>query len=290
MRALLLAIVMLLLVQAPSVSAASWLPTADAVGDMTYAGSVDQPGAGASVAADQQLVVSGWFVDQTAQGWSGVDDVQVFDGVSGAGGTFLGRASIGLPRPDVAQALANGFWAASGFSASVSPLAAGPHTLSVYAHTPSKGWWYTQVSVTASAAAPGSAAASTAAAPIGTPPVNSLVAPAASEKVSRKLDTYTIRGFAYDPTATSGTGVDRVQVYMDEPRGQGGMFVGDAQFGGSTPSAAARYGPRFAEAGYRIDIGPENFTAGNHHIFTYARSSVTGLETEAVVSFDMFNP
>jgi hypothetical protein len=282
-------LVLLLLVsllQAPSALAATWQPTADAVGDVTYAGSIDQPAAGASLSADQPLVVSGWFVDQTAQGWAGVDDVQVYDGVSGAGGTFLGRATIGLARPDVAQALGNGFWAASGFSANVSPLAAGPHTLSVYAHTPSKGWWYTQVPITVSAgAASAGAAASTAA-----PPVNTLVAPTASEKVSRKLDTYTIRGFAFDPTASTGTGVDRVQVYMDEPRGQGGMFVGEAQFGGSTPSAAARYGPRFGEAGYRIDIDPENFTAGNHHVFTYARSSVTGLETEAVVSFDMFNP
>jgi hypothetical protein len=285
MRALVLFGLLFLLLQAPSASAASWLPTADSVGDMTYAGSVDQPAAGASLSADQQVVISGWFVDQTAQGWSGVDEVDVYEGLSGAGGTFLGRASLGLPRPDVAEALGNGFWTSSGFSAIVSPLAAGTHTLSVYAHTPAKGWWYSQVSVNV-----GAASAAAAAAPTGAPPINTLVAPAASEKVSRNQDTYTIRGFAYDPTATTGTGIDRVQIYMDEPRGQGGMFVGDAQFGGSTPSAAARYGPHFAEAGYRIDIDPENFTAGNHHIFTYARSSVTGLESEAVVSFDMFNP
>lgn len=288
MRVLVVATLLLLLLQAPSAVAATWLPTADSLGDMTYAGSIDQPAAGAPVASDQPLVVSGWFVDQTAQGWAGVDEVEVYDGLSGAGGTLLGRASVGLPRPDVGQALGNGFWASSGFSAVLSPLPPGNHTLSVYAHTPSKGWWYSQVSISASAASAATTAAPTA--PTGTPPINSLVAPAASEKVSRNQDTYTIRGFAYDPTATTGTGIDRVQIYMDEPRGQGGMFVGDAQFGGSTPAAAARYGPHFAEAGYRIDIDPENFTAGNHHIFTYARSSVTGLETEAVVSFDMFNP
>jgi hypothetical protein len=279
MRALVVAALLFLLFQAPNAAAATWLPTADSLGDMTYAGAVDQPAAGASVASDQSLLVSGWFVDQTAQGWPGVDAVQVYEGLSGSGGTFLGQATLGLPRPDVAQALGNGYWASSGFSAVVSPPSAGTHTLSVYAHTPSKGWWYTQVPITVASAAPA-----------GAPPINSIVAPAAREKVSRNQDTYTIRGFAYDPTATTGTGIDRVQIYMDEPRGQGGMFVGDAQFGGSTPAAAARYGPHFAEAGYRIDIDPENFTAGNHHIFTYARSSVTGLESEAVVSFDMFNP
>jgi hypothetical protein len=272
-------LLLLMSLQVPSALAATWQPAADAVGDMTYAGFVDQPAAGTSLTADQALVVSGWFVDQTAQGWAGIDDVQIYDGLSGLGGAFLGRATIGLPRPDVAQSLGNGFWLRSGFFAVLSPLAAGTHTLSVYAHTPAKGWWYTQVSVTVAGAAVAAA-----------PPVNSLVAPAASEKVSRKLDTFTIRGFAYDPAATTGTGIDRVQVYMDEPRGQGGMFVGDAQFGGSTPSAAAQFGPRFGEAGYRIDIDPENFTAGNHHVFTYARSSVSGQETQAVVSFDMFNP
>src|SRR5919206_4222958 len=186
MRVLLLVIVAFIL-QAPSALAATWQPAADAVGDMTYAGFVDQPALGAQLASDQPLVVSGWFVDQTAQGWAGIDDVQVYDGLSGVGGTFLGRASVGLPRPDVAQALGNGFWLRSGFAAVLGPLSAGAHTLVVYAHTPAKGWWYTQVPVTVAAAA--AAAAATAA-----PPINTIVAPTASEKVSRKLDTYTIRG------------------------------------------------------------------------------------------------
>jgi hypothetical protein len=266
----------LFILHAPSALAATWQPAGDASGDMTYAGFVDQPAAGAQVASDQPFVVAGWFVDQTAAGWAGVDDVQVYDGLSGAGGTFLGRGQVGLERPDVAQALANGFWLRSGFSASLGPLSPGAHTLSVYAHTPAKGWWFTQVPITVSSPAP--------------PPLNTLVEPTGSERVSRKLDSFTIRGFALDPTATTGTGIDRVQVYMDEPRFQGGTFVGEAQFGGSTPSAAAQFGPHFSEAGYRIDIRPSDFTAGNHHAYTYARSSASGLETQAVASFDMFNP
>jgi hypothetical protein len=266
--------------QASSVLAATWQPGPDASSDNTYAGFVDQPAVGAQVASDQPLVVAGWFVDQTADGWAGVDDVQVYDGLSGAGGRFLGRGQVGLNRPDVAQALGNGFWLRSGFSASLGPLGPGVHTLSVYAHTPAKGWWFTQVPITVlpPAASP------------PPPPLNALVAPTGSERVSRKLDSFTIRGFALDPAATTGTGIDRVQVYMDEPRFQGGTFVGEAQFGGSTPSAAAQFGPHFSEAGYRIDIRPSDFTAGNHHVYIYARSSVSGLETQAVASFDMFNP
>ena len=269
----------LVMLAAPSARAATWQAGPDAISDNTYAGFVDQPVVGALIGAEQPLLLSGWFVDQTAQGWAGIDDVHIYDGVSGAGGTFLGRAQVGLSRPDVAQALGNGYWLRSGFSAVLAPLAPGAHTLSVYAHTPAKGWWFTQVPITVSPAPARSS-----------PPINTLVAPTASERVSRKLDTYTIRGFALDPAATTGTGIDRVQVYMDEPRFQGGMFVGEAQFGGSTPSAAAQYGPHFAEAGYRIDIRPTDFTAGSHHVYTYARSSVTGQETEAVVSFVLFNP
>src|SRR5438552_3365126 len=74
------------------------------------------------------------------------------------------------------------------------------------------------------------------------PPVNAVVAPTGGEEISRKLEKYTIRGYALDPTASVGTGIDRVQVYMDEPRGQGGTLVGGTEFGGSTPQAAAQYG------------------------------------------------
>jgi hypothetical protein len=271
-------------------TAATWQPGPQATldglsgGSSSYAGFVDQPAPGASVPAGQPLVVSGWVVDQTAQGWPGIDEVHIYDGLAGAGGAFLGRADIARARVDVAQALGNGYWLNSGFSASLPAGALGPgaHTLSVYAHTPSKGWWYTQVSIVVAPGAPP--------APAPAAIVNAIIAPTASERVSRTLDHYTIRGYALDPSATTGTGIDRVQVYMDEPRGQGGTLVGEATFGGSTPGAAAQYGPHFAEAGYHVDIRPVDFTAGSHHVYAYARSSVSGQEALAIASFSLFNP
>jgi hypothetical protein len=110
---------------------------------------IDIPSAGASVAATD-LQIAGWFVDLTAQGWAGADDVEIFLGTMDGGGRPLAHAQFQQPRPDVAAGLKNPFWAASGWSATV-PLAGlptGSNTLSVYAHTPGRGWWVRQVSVT----------------------------------------------------------------------------------------------------------------------------------------------
>src|SRR5919199_2329041 len=99
MRAVLLAGLLLLCVST----------TASAEGD--YAGAIDLPAAGAQLAADQPVSIAGWFVDQTAQGSTGIDEVDVYEG-----SVFLGRATIGLARPDVAQALGNNAFSSSGFS------------------------------------------------------------------------------------------------------------------------------------------------------------------------------
>jgi hypothetical protein len=271
----------LVLVFPVAAQSADWQPGPSAILDNTYAGFIDVPANGATVPGSGSFTVAGWFVDRTAQGWAGFDDVHIYDGLAGPGGVFLGRGRVALSRPDVGQALGNGYWASSGFAAALPPgqLAPGQHTLTVYAHSASKGWWFTQVPVSV-----GQARAQAA------PPVNAVVAPTGGEKISHTLDKYTIRGYALDPSAGSGTGIDRVQVYMDEPRGQGGTLIGGTEFGGSTPQAAAQYGPRFGEAGWRVDFKPIDFTAGNHHVYAYARSAVTGQETLAVASFDIFNP
>jgi hypothetical protein len=123
--------------QQPTISTLGWFSGPDAVGDSTISGSVDlQPG----------HAVTGWVVDTTAQGWSGIDDVQLFDGLMGAGGQMVGHPQFQLNRPDVATALNNPFFASSGWTANVPNNAYGPVALFyVYAHTPSKGWWYQQV-------------------------------------------------------------------------------------------------------------------------------------------------
>ena len=91
----------------------------------------------------------GWFVDLAAQGWTGVDDIEIFLGTMEAGRP-LAHAAIQQSRPDVATALKNAFCENAGWTANVSitSLPVGANTLSVYAHTPGKGWWLRQVPIT----------------------------------------------------------------------------------------------------------------------------------------------
>src|SRR5438094_4385525 len=135
----------------------TWTPGPGAAGDNTYAGFIDVPPANTQVPTGN-FQVAGWLVDTTAQGWAGADDVQLFLGTMDGGGKMLARAFFAQSRPDVASALGNPYWAASGFNANIpaSSLPTGGQTLSVYAHTPAKGWWYKQVQVNVSASAAGS--------------------------------------------------------------------------------------------------------------------------------------
>ena len=124
-----------------------WLPGPDGSGDSTYSGTVDQP----QSAASSQL--TGWVVDTTAQGWSGIDQVQVWNGLMGSGGQMISNAILQVNRPDVAASLGNPYFAASGYSASIPPTTwTSGNILYIYAHTPSKGWWYQQVLSSGSAA------------------------------------------------------------------------------------------------------------------------------------------
>lgn len=128
---------------------AAWKAGPGAAGSSTYDGYIDAPAPGARVAQHGTLELSGWFVDRAAQGWAGADDVEVFLGLMNDGGRPLSHALFAQPRPDVAAALGNPYWSASGWSALIatSALVDGPNTLTVYAHAPDKGWWYKQVSV-----------------------------------------------------------------------------------------------------------------------------------------------
>jgi hypothetical protein len=100
---------------------------------------------------------------------------------------------------------------------------------------------------------------------------------------------YTIRGTAYDPTAspTQGTGVDRVQVYLNGDR-QSGIFIGDATLG-QLDQFSAQAGPQFSNAGWSLQFQPNSWfdtVIDNTEVqmTVYARSSVTGQEMERQIS------
>jgi hypothetical protein len=150
----------------------------------------------------------------------------------------------------------NAYWASSGFDAVVpgNALPAGAVTLSVQAHSPSKGWWSKPVSITVSGPTEDSGL------------VLRVMYPAHNEEVRGNNDGQ-IRGLAFDTrtTASLGSGVDRIQAYLDGERGMAGsQYLGDATLTDST---------------WLVAWEPTRHNAVTHHVlFVYARSAVTGEE------------
>jgi hypothetical protein len=277
--ALLSAVSVLLLASVPAASAqsaADWSPGPGAILDNTYAGFIDLPPAGSTVPGGGTFTVAGWFVDKTAQGWAGADDVQVWLGTMDGGGKMLAKAFFAQFRPDVGTALGNPFWAYSGFSASIagSSVPAGSQTLNVYAHTGGKGWWFKGVSVTgggsgtgapapAAPAAPGPASATASGAP-----VLSITNPSENQNVSTKSD-YTITGSVSDPG-----NIDRIEVWINgERNSQYGRLLGTV-----TPNSDGSWSLRFS---------PTKFASTHSNLYVYAHNRVSNLETVATRGFNI---
>ncbi|MBV9358708.1 MAG: hypothetical protein JO023_24635 [Chloroflexi bacterium] len=86
---------------------------------------------------------------------------------------------------------------------------------------------------------------------------------------------YRIQGYAFDTSASQGSGVNRVQVFLD-PRDQGGLLLTTAQLG--QPNPAAPPNSQFATAGWSGDIDLSG-RSGVHSLVVYARSAATKAET-----------
>jgi hypothetical protein len=245
-----------------------WQAGPGAAGDNTYAGRVDMPGNGATLRIDRLATLSGWFVDKSAQGWAGADDLQVVSGTMDSG-TSLGHGKLGLPRSDVASALGNPYWGAAGWSATVDPgaLALGSNTLSIYLHTPSKGWWFTQLAVSVSVSGGGVSGPALA---IGGPFVT-VSAPVEGEVVSTHLGNYRITGTARDPVA-GPRAIDRIQLWLNgEHDTANASFIGDAEVA--------------SDGSWGVDFGPWRYTPITSNVYVYVHSDVSNKTTLVVVHF-----
>jgi hypothetical protein len=95
--------------------------------------SLETPSAGAS--RTQPFLAAGWALDFGASVGPGVDAVHVWaTRVSDGTSTFLGAASYGAARSDIGATFGSSF-SASGFSLSVSGLAAGTYDITVFARS-----------------------------------------------------------------------------------------------------------------------------------------------------------
>jgi hypothetical protein len=116
----LLALTMLLAAVVPAVvHADDFVPGPGAAGVPSIVGVIDSPRFGEAVSPSFGFFVTGWVVDLTAEGWSGVTSVEVYDGRNENGGRLLGSGPADLPRQDVADFLGYPLWNRSGFSVTV---------------------------------------------------------------------------------------------------------------------------------------------------------------------------
>jgi hypothetical protein len=262
-----------------------WIAGLNAVGDDTFTGFIDAPAPGSTVIRNTNVVVQGWVVDRTAQGWTGIDDVQISLGSPAQGGPLLAHASIGQRRDDVAAALGNAFWVGAGFSASFSDngLATGTNVLTVSAHTPDTGWWYKQVEVRIDPL-PAIAYADD--------PMLIVREVVPSLDVVQSTPNLTLRGYVIDRNlplnmvlGVGGSGVSRVQVYLDGPR-QGGVFLGNPQLGLNNREATG-FGERFLRSGWELTVHPNEFSVDKHDFFIYAASAYWPNETLVVLPFNV---
>jgi hypothetical protein len=106
---------------------------------------LDAPGKGSTV--QRPFPVTGWAIHQAAAGGTGVDAVHVYaypsnsSGVpTGAKPVFLGAASYGAPRPDVAAVYGKQF-TSSGYAVNITDLGGGFYHLVVYARSTVTGMW-----------------------------------------------------------------------------------------------------------------------------------------------------
>jgi Big-like domain-containing protein len=274
--ALVAAVTALLLASGPAALAqsAGWQSGPGAILDNTYDGYIDVPHNGDTVAGSGSFTVAGWFIDHTAQGWAGADDVQVWLGTMDGGGHMLAKAAFAQNRPDVGAATGNPYWSASGFGAAIagSSVPAGSQTLNVYAHTGGKGWWFKGVTVngggTGVAAAAPSAPSAPAAPAAGGSPVITIINPTRAQNVSTKSD-YTINGTVSDPT-----NIDRIEVWINGERNTQYSTL----LGTSVPNKDGSWSQTFT---------PTHFPSTHSNLYIYAHNKATGLETVANVDINI---
>jgi hypothetical protein len=267
-----------------------WSPGPGAVGDDTLSGAIDTPANGATVSPSSSVVVQGWVVDTTAVGWTGIDAVDVYLGLQDQGGPLIAHANVGQRRDDVAAALGNPYWATAGFSVSFAEtsLATGSNMLTIYAHTPDRGWWYRQVQV--GVPAPPDR-------PYADDPllVVRSITPASGINeldILHSTQTLTLAGYAIDrnmPQSLSlgvgGSGVARIQVFLDGPRNGGGIPLGDVTLGLLNREATG-FGQRFLNSGWQITLHPNDYWVDRHEFFMYALSAYWPNEALLVIPFN----
>jgi hypothetical protein len=221
--------------------------------------SVDTPGGGSLTLP---FTVGGWALDLGAATGAGVDAVHVYAYPNPGSGTpaiFLGAASYGGARPDVAVLFGTQF-TNSGFGLQVTSLTPGTYQLVVFMRSTVTGTFPASRTVTVTIVSP------------QPDPQMMIDAPADG----REVQPFRVGGWAVDLGATTGTGVDAIHVYAYPNPGSGTppVFAGAATYGGMRPDVGAVFGSRFTNSAY--DLTVSGLTPGEYRLAVFARSTASG--------------
>lgn len=205
--------------------------------------------------------IGGWALDERATAGTGINIVDLYARpVPDLPGPdiYLGRASTG-PRPDVAGVYGAQFLN-SGFGLNVSAGALGLGVYDIYAmvHFTENDTWddLPAVRVTVDSSA--------------------VLVVDAPEPTTVK-QRFTVAGYALDRAATSGTGIDAVEIVATLLPSGNPTSQGFASLGIQRPAVAQTYGTQFGASGFSKEI--TGLLAGTYQIQIRAHSTVTGWHT-----------
>jgi hypothetical protein len=222
--------------------------------------SLDSPANNSTIATP--FVVQGWALTRAATSGTGVDAVHVYAiPRSGSGTIFLGTATYGLARPDVGAAFGAQF-TNSGFRLTVtgSMLPPGPYTIQAHPHNAVINAFDGTKSADIIVSAP------------VTNPAANVDWPVAGATLTSAFE---VGGWAIDQGASSGTGIDAVEFYV-QPTGTPapGVFVGTGSYGIARSDVGGLFGAQFTNSGFHFTItglGPGSYT-----LAVRAHSTVAG--------------
>jgi hypothetical protein len=204
------------------------------------------------------LSLSGWLVDPAASGSTGIDSLDVYQG-DPSSGTRLTGALLGLARSDPQQIVSNPDWTKPGFTISLplNGLPGGPTVLTLVARTPDHGTWVSSLAVVIPTLGPIPSQQLVAApAPTPTPTTPTLRAEIESPQPNDEVN----RSFIVQVLAQ---GADRVEVYLEPDRDNGGRLVGSAAV------------PPGTSVGTPVKI-PVSAPLDGHTLYVHVASSTSG--------------
>ncbi len=215
------------------------------------------------------VTIEGWAIEQAASSGTGVDAIHVYAyPTDGSAGHILGVATYGLARPDVGAAVGSQF-TNSGFRLSATVTPPGKYRFVAFAHS------------TIANTFNGSATAENVT--VQSSNTNAVLYVDTPSYESTKARPFTVSGWAVDSGATSGTGIDFIDMWAFALNGAG-TYLGPGTYGLSRPDIGSLFGDsRFTPSGFTFTVGSSNLAAGTYDIVAFGRSTVTNAFTVARV-------